>query len=144
MVVDINEMETTETASNNHETNKQNDETKNFLEKHLSQLNYDEEIYKFGNSVYLFRKLDFDHYEKNFSENFLLNIFTLLDKGNKFIPCYFSNTFYFYSFISNLFKDFLTKLNSRIFYINKDPPTNPNFLYLTRNNLDFLVKKNYK
>ncbi len=76
-------------------------------------------IHKINNRIFSIGDLDFNSFENNFCKNFIINISNLLSKGNKFIPCYFSNNFYFYSFIFNNFNSFFQNLNSKIFFAKK-------------------------
>ena len=98
-------------------------------------------VFKFGNSTYIIGELNFNYLNNKFCKNFVYNILSLLDRGNKFVPCYYSNNFYFFSNIINIYKNFLEKLNKKIFFSNKDPETNNDFLYLTRDYI-FNLKEN--
>ena len=106
--------------------------------------NGDNEVFKVGNSVYLVGSLDYSNLNSKFSENFLNNIISLLDRGNKFIPCYIANNFYFYSYIINIYNNFAEKINKHIFFSNKDIEINKDFLYLigdNKNNSSILSTK---
>ena len=63
-------------------------------------------------------QLNFSFLKQKFNNNFFNCIVSLLDKGRKFIPCYFGNNFYFFSNIFDYFNLFFTKLNSKLFFIN--------------------------
>jgi hypothetical protein len=78
--------------------------------------------------------LNFSFLKQKFNDNFFNCIVSLLDKGRKFIPCYFGNNFYFLSNFFNYFNIFFTKLNSKLFFINRNnTDINLNYVYLTNN-----------
>ena len=106
--------------------------------------NGDNEVFKVGNSVYLVGSLDYSYLNSKFSENFLNNIISLLDRGNKFIPCYIANNFYFYSNIINIYNNFAEKINKHIFFSNKDIEINKDYLYLIRDNKNNVKLNNSK
>jgi hypothetical protein len=90
------------------------------------------QIYKLNNSVYLIDQVNFSLLKQKFNNNFFNCIVSLLDKGRKFIPCYFGNNFYFLSNIFDYFNVFLTKLNSKLFFTNiNNNEINSTYLYLT-------------
>ena len=106
--------------------------------------NGDNEVFKVGNSVYLVGSLDYSNLNSKFSENFLNDIISLLDRGNKFIPCYIANNFYFYSNIINIYNNFAEKINKHIFFSNKDIEINKDFLYLIGDNKNNVKLNNSK
>ena len=96
-------------------------------------------ISKINDTVYKVGDIDFNFLNKNFNMNFFLNIASLLNKGSKFIPCYYTNKYYFFSNLIYCFQNFLQKLNTRIFFINNNSKKiNKDYLYLTSDNLNNL------
>ena len=120
-----------------------NEEVPIDVQLHLTKIDFtgNNEVFKFGNSVFLIGSLDLNYLTSNkFCINFLYNIFSLLDRGNKFVPCYFVNNFYFFSNIINIYNNFSEKLNKKIYFSNKDCEINKDFLYLTRDNVNIINK----
>ena len=109
----------------------------------LTDLNFiNNKVFKVGNNVYVVGSIDFKSLEKKFSKNFFKDICNILNKGGKFIPCFYDNNFVFFSNILNTFSRFLEKLNSRLFFINNNSyEINQEYLYLTRHNLNVLNKE---
>jgi len=108
------------------------EETPTGTQFHSTKIEFDDdnEVFKVGNSVYLIGTFENFHLNSNFSDNFLNNIISLLDRGSKFIPCYFVNNFYFFSNIINIYNTFAEKINNRIFFSNKDVEINKDYLDL--------------
>ena len=90
------------------------------VQQHIDKLdfNHELEVFKFKNSVFVIGTLDNNYLKTNFCDNFLYNILNLLDRGSKFIPCYFANNFYFYSNIIEIYKNFILNINNKIFFAN--------------------------
>jgi hypothetical protein len=125
------------------EEDKQTDKVVTEVELGLIDLNFiNNKVYKIGNNVFVIGSIDFHSLENKFSKNFFIDICNILNKGSKFIPCFYDNNFLFFSNILNTFGRFLEKLNSRLFFINNNSyEINQEYLYLTRNNIDVLNKE---
>jgi len=68
------------------------------------------QITKINDRVFQVGNLDND-----FFHNFY-KIFDVINKGSKFIPCFFNNKFNFYAFCNYIIKEFLNNFNKRVFF----------------------------
>ena len=86
----------------------------------------------------------------NLEENFFINfskIFDVINKGFKFIPCFFNNNFNFYAFCDYLFKEFLITFNKRIFFLKTQKEsirdsTNENVPPISNSSEDTIILNN--
>ena len=104
---------------------------------------------KLDNNVYSIGSLDFIKNNTHLENYFLFNLINLFQKGKKFIPCYYGNSYYFLSSLLNFMEEFLIYFNSKMFFINIYKKTindeNPYLKYLHSNHkICFFKNKSMK
>ena len=73
------------------------------FKKEKLNIKCDYEIFKVGNRVFLFDKIDYDNV-------FVSNFINILDLGLKFIPSYYFNSFQLFTFFLKILKQSLLML----------------------------------